>query len=319
MPDPFAQEKNMAKLSILALLTLTLALPAHAAPRALKILESHKLPVPESSGLCWGKDEKGNRALIAVGDTSHTLYFFEHSVGQAPKLTQTIDVAPALREPSAQSQWESVYADQSGKVYILPESPEVIHVYDTKTKKLFATLKLEINEEWREKLKWDLSENSQSEGIILLKNGHVLVVKEKRPMKIVEFAPESNQKPAGYNPDLSLEKGGEFPASAAKTRFVPVHFWEPGENFRDEFPDASGLNIGHKSELYLLSDQGSAIGKIGTLDPKKSRFEITELLKLPKEIKKAEGMVFDEKGRLLISTDAKLKKDRPNFFVLSLE
>jgi uncharacterized protein YjiK len=151
---------------------------------------------------------------------------------------------------------------------------------------------------------------------LLLKNGHVLILKEKNPLKIVEFAPSNSAVPAGFNAKLSLEIDGEFPRPQGKSiKFVPVHYWEMTEAQKKELPDGSGLNVNQKGELFLLSDQGLSIAKIGKLDPSTKGFEISQTWKLPKEIKKPEGMVFDHEGRVLIATDAKKPKGS-NFFVL---
>lgn len=298
----------------LILICVLLSLNGYASePLTLKISERHVLPASEISGLCWGKNADGKKSLIAVGDMDAILYFFEWNKGSKPKASGEIKLEALGTERG--SQWESIYADQSGHLFILPESPEVIHVFDVKNPKNVTTFPLDLNAEWKKKLQWDVEANSQGEGILLLKNGHILVLKEKNPLKIIEFAPSSDARPVGYNVNLSLEQNGEFPRPKSGVKFVPVHFWALTGPQQKIFPDGSGLNVNHKGELFLLSDKGLSIGKIGTLDPKLENYEIKEAWKFPYDIKKPEGMVFDNEGRILIATDSK-KKDQPNLFVL---
>lgn len=310
---------------LIALLAATSAEAASPPEKTLRIVESHKIAVPESSGMCWMRNGSEERTLVVVGDKDHTIYFFDKKPGAAPALKRSVELN--LPGSGKQSEWESVYADQAGRIFILPESPEVIHVYDTKSAKLLTTLSLSLDDAWRRRLAWDAYDNSQGEGITLLKNGHVLVLKEKEPLKIVEFAPSGDSKAEGFQASLSLESGGEFPLPSGKN-LVPVHSWSLAPDQRGIFPDGSGLNVSPKGELYLLSDQGGLIGRIGALDPKKDNFTVSALFRLPEEIRNPEGMVFDADGKVLIASDASLKKkkkkknknaDRPNFFVLSME
>lgn len=79
---------------------------------------------------------------------------------------------------------------------------------------------------------WARDGSSRGEGIVLMRDGHVLVVKEKPP-------------------------GEEW--AAPDTERLATLVWWPGDDAFDDFSDAA---VDSDGLLYLLSDRSSAIGRV---------------------------------------------------------
>ncbi len=191
------------------------------------------------------------------------------------------------------SQWEGIAADGAGNVFVLEENPGRIFVLDRDARRLLHTITLEVpesSEEWT--VAWRDSANSRAEGFVLLKNGHVLIAKEKDPRRIVEFGPKG-ERASGFR------KGGEittqtFPFSGRESTLVALKAWKI-EGKADDFGDISELAVGPDG-LYVLSDESRAIAKIPALDVRSDEAVADEKWKLPfkssDEDKKTEGLVI---------------------------
>lgn len=289
---------------------------------ALKIEESHTVPSVEISGMTWRKDPRsGDREIVIVGDRDYKLTFVSWT-GPGQIKTRQVDLAPLLAKDihgkaKSQSNWESVFSDSTGRVFILRENPPEVQVLSSALDRVERKIVLKIPAESTLAQGWDRDLNAQAEGLTPLSNGHILVVKEKDPLRIIEFAP-NGAKASGYKAGLSLERGGVFPlpSSAGDIEYVPVAVWEPKGDLESLIEDASGLNVGPDEELFLLSDQRGMIGRIGkTLKPGKSKIKIAQLWSLPSELKQPEALAFGLDGQVIVAIDTK-KTDRANFFVL---
>lgn len=289
----------------------------------LTIAERHTVDLPEISGLSWapmGKNPEQGRKLLMVGDRFHSIAFLTWAPDRPNHLVSELKVATDSKTASlTQSQWESVYSDSSGKIFVLEESPGRIFVFDSYMKHLLHTIELQVSPEWDQRLGWSRDSNSKGEGILLLKNGHILILKEKKPVTIIEFSPKADAAPQGYHPTMSIEFSGSFPIVTTEALgtsiFVPVHSWVMEHGSKSHLPDASGINVGPRGELYLLSDKGRRIGRINELRPESTEFGITKAWDLPTEIRKPEGMVFDPSGRVFITSDDP-DSSKPGFFVI---
>ncbi len=184
-------------------------------------------------------------------------------------------------------------------------------------KKIEATIVLSFDDQSAPGATPDPDTNSGGEGLLPLANGHFLVVKEKNPLRIIEFASKGTR-PSGYKPSLSIESKGSFPLPENRsTPFVPVFTWRFVKDMEALLEDSSGLNVDAKGTLYVLGDQRNLIGKIGNrLKPNKEQLKVSRFWSIPSSIKQPEGMVIDEENRPLIAIDRKNTKE-PNFFVLS--
>lgn len=299
---------------ILVAAMLFISLSSKASNESLVIEKSFHLPISEMSGMCWRNHPENKKLeLLIVGDKGHSLFVLDWPILNKP-IVKEIDLTKIAPEFSAKgSQWESVTSDATGKIFILQESPARIFVISSDLKKLESILELNVKgKEWGD-VAWGNDPNSQGEGIILLKNGHILVVKEKKPLKILAFAP-NGQKAQGLKDQIGLEGSFTFPISGQRhITYELAAFWTVPKAPED----SSGINLDPDARAYILSDVSASIHRleipaaVGAGD-----LALTQNWKLPPAIIKPEGMVIDTKFRPIISIDQKKPKG-DNLFILS--
>ena len=185
--------------------------------RKLAIISSYNLPIAEVSGLARTRSSlaeagknSGRMDLYAVGDSGYEMVRFRiGNAGNGPDV-QVHDVAHILgRHANNASQWEAVATDGKNTVCMLSETHAGISCVDTRLERVKARFKLDVSGIARLDSTWKDQPNSRGEGMLLMKKGHVLVLKEKRPSMLIEFGPEGDQ-PMGYGPDTFLEPDEAF-------------------------------------------------------------------------------------------------------------
>jgi uncharacterized protein YjiK len=287
---------------------------------ALRITESFTLPAVEISGLAWRKNpETKRRELVVVGDRDHKIHIIDWE-NRNPFRSREIDLKPLEAKEgseSAQSEWESVFSDESGRLFIVQERPSQVVIVSADLSKIEGRITLGLSSLAKSDATSSENSNSGGEGLVPLKNGHILVVHEKNPLQIIEYAP-AGEPAQGYHSDLAIEKKGRFPLpSPSSSAFVAAHTWRLSAEREALFEDSSGLNSDDDGALYLLGDQKNLIGHIGRkLKTDKAKVKIDRLWSLPSSIRQPEGMVIDEEGRPIIAVDRKNAK-HPNLFLLS--
>lgn len=295
-------------LLVLPIIAFSTSLPAEVET---KILKKYKLEIPEMSGMCW-RTIDNKRELVIVSDQNNNIYLVTLD-SNGPKIKLIVDLTPILGKHFKGLQWESIYSDSSGKLFLLQENPMRIVVLDKNLRKIERVIGLEntpganINKK---------SVNSMGEGILLLNNGHILISKEKDPFFLIEYGP-SKENAFGYEASSSLEYGGAFPFADSKT-YIPHHYWKLNKSDSKKVEDVSGVNLDKEGNMYLLSDKSNLIAYVGdnlSVSKENRYLTIQKIFKLPDVIKKAEGMVIDAQRRPIIVTDSK-NKDDFNFFIL---
>ena len=284
----------------------------------LKVLESYSLPIREISGMSWRVDPKSSKKQIAIiGDHDNYVYLLDWENRKNGLDLKKIDLQKLSRE-KLKAGWESIASDATGRLFLLQEEPSRIIVLNKELNKIIYNIELVITDRLKDSLQWGVKKNSAAEGITLLKNGHILITKEKKPFRLVEFAHKHDQA-LGYNKNLSLENGGVFPLNSEKNelQFYSKYFWKLKGDDEDKLKDVSGINIDNNNELYLLSDKSHVISHLGnTLSVKNSHLELKSIYALPSYFDKAEAMVIDSKKRAIIGVDKKAT-DKKNIFLLS--
>lgn len=294
---------------------------AEVSPRiaSLDIVESYTIPAVEISGLAWRTNPKTkSRELLVVSDREHKIYLVDWENRKTKFDVKTIDLKTLDASlATEQSEWESVFSDETGRVFLIKEHPAQILVLSPEMDKIEKKISLKVGNKTDEEIAWHRDENAKGEGLMPLKNGHVIVVKEKDPLKVIEFAPEGN-KASGYSPDLSIETKGQFILPKADAvDFDPVATWSFTKEIESLLEDSSGLNVDAKGTLYLLSDQRNLIALLGPkLSTMKKVITVSKLWSLPSRLKQPEGMVIDDLSRPIIALDRK-NTDQPNLFLMS--
>lgn len=294
------------------------------------------LPIKEASGLCHYVDpESGRRQILVVNDSDKKLLMLDYEKMLLGDLRfGGFDLGAMSRQqsqsPDASSQWEAVFADRQGRVYISNEEASTIEIFDLvkKTKVGLIELKIPSDDESLGNLKtsWDQEPGSRVEGFVILPNGHILAVKEKKPPLLIEFAPHGEEASGVRNQtqiSISSEVGQSELTSGINwpgrpdNKFVyhAKKTWSPGSDYPADL-DISEIAYTDRGELALLSDRLRTIFVIGSeLSLTERTFKIKEKLVLPSTTEKPEGLLFMPGSRVLIASD--LQELKPNLFWIS--
>ena len=172
------------------------------------------------------------------------------------------------------------------------------------------------DERERAELNWDASSNARAEGLVLLKNGHLLVAKEKDPPLLMEFGP-TGERAEGLAPELVFSSLGDFPLDdESRSDFSLVSFWRLESEASQRIGDISDVAAGPDERLYLLSDESRCVARLDpSLTPSRAGLGVTHLWELPERLRQPEGLVIREDMVPIVAID----KDEPseNLFVMS--
>lgn len=302
-------------------------------------IREFSLPIKEASGLCLYVDPKsGQRQILVVNDSDKKLLIVNHDkILQGELSFGAFDLGSLDnqhgKDGGGSSQWEAVFADRQGLVYVSNEEASSIEIYDLVKKTRFGLIELKVpadDESLRDlKKSWEHEPGSRVEGFVILPNGHILAVKEKNPPRLVEFAPHG-EKASGFKIDGSKMNGSLISSSAdvrqsdlnsginwpgrPDNKFVyhAKKTWSPASDYPADF-DISEITYTDRGELALISDRLRTIFVIGSeLSLTEKTFKIKETLALPKAVEKPEGLLFMPGSRVLIASD--LQDLKPNLF-----
>lgn len=267
----------------------------------LEVTRRASLPIAEASGL-GRRVVAGKPQYLAIADATPALVTFDVTGDGAASKIVRHDLRGLFG--GGDSQWEAVAGDGRGSVFLLAEADARVFVLDAGLARVTHTFQIEIPRRHPLRSAWDRDANSRGEGLVLLSNGHMLLVKEKDPVAILELAPEG-EPAAGYRAELALQ-GGAFPVPrGATTTLVPVHHWTPKDSQEALLPDVSELAVDPEGRLLLLTDQGRAIARVEKeLRPDEDRIDVKGLYRLPSSVDKPEGLVFASE-RPLVAVDAR--------------
>jgi len=281
-------------------------LPASDSKQASHVDQVGVIPIREVSGLALR--EHAGSEVLAVGDRD-----FELAVGKLRRglveRFDVIDLRHALRragiEQQTASQWEAVKSDGCGRVFVLEENPGHVFVFDEAGERLVASIELAfrtIDLELLELQKvWNTNPNSRGEGIVLLDGGHVLVLKEKEPRRLIEFGPE-DERPLGLR---FLGRGAAFTLPRTPvSSMVPLRIWKFSKASKALFSDCSDIDVDPDGRLWIASDEGRVVGQVA--HPRNGRgLNVASITRLPDKPKftKPEGLALANCTHALIACD----------------
>lgn len=291
------------------------------------IILSQHVALPEISGaaLC-GDPAQPKVALVSDQSTDVALLPFT----PWPALPAYLQLQEFIGWPddlTNGSQFEGIACDKAGRMFVLQESApqqvdinSSIYIVDPRLHKFLSKIILKIPQNSELYTKWQAEPNSRAEGLVLLNNGHILVLKEKKSTTLVEFAKEG-EGPEGFTAGMGINLTTTFSFDLAQERqiFVPIKFWYASEETALLLGDGSELALDTAGNLLLLSDQGRLVGLVDTpLRPAAAAttFSLRSLWKLPPVMEKAEGLIARDM-HLFVSSD--LNGSGPNFFKIKLD
>jgi hypothetical protein len=277
-------------------------------PLAVKGEPAGVLPIREVSGLALRTSGSGVD-LLAIGDSD-----FELAIGRiqaaAVARFELMDLRGALdaagHAVAAASQFEGVTVDGAGRVFVLEENPGHVYVFDASIAKALAKITLRVRPDAPAFAAladaWAAQPNSRGEGIVLLDRGHLLILKEKEPRRLIEFGPEGDE-PVGLRP---LGRNRQFVLKAeAEHHLVPLREWKFSDESKSDFPDLSDLQADDLGRLWVLSDTGHSIGRIAAEDPA-GRLTVESITRLDPAggLVKPEGFVLVAPALALVACDS---------------
>jgi uncharacterized protein YjiK len=309
--------------------------------RALSVTQQYNVPIAEVSGLAIVQSNESKETdedsvnLYAVGDKTHEVARFRFN-GMADATIDVHDAAPVIsKDKKDASEWEAIAADGKDTICMLNEPRSEISCLDLGLQQDRGSFSLDTSSISDLDSAWKARPNSRGEGMILMKKGHVLVLKEKEPSMLVEFGPEGDA-PMGYGPSAFLQAGEAFagfqPVNPDKAdqpnqphhrtspqRLVALKTWKFSARLSDLAKDGSEITLGPDGRVYLLSQEGSALIRLEkTLKPDENKVGVDRgaYWNLPAGLEKAEGLVIDNHMRPWIGIDIK-QTHKPNLFRLS--
>ncbi len=273
----------------------------------LSVLRTEDVPLQEVSGVCLRREAGGDMALVAFGDrTSIAAWVDLPSDDRGAYVWETVDLADVEGSmiPRDDPQVEAVCADGAGRILILQESPPRVELLDWAGHRVVARIALEIPVGHPLHESWVDAEGSQGEGAAFMRNGHLLIAKEKDPAAFIEFGPDGDA-PSGFDLESALHGGERWPTIEGDGVFVPLAVWTPSIKLQGACQDFSDLEVGPDRRLYLLSDKSAAIVRVGELAPDDAVARADEVWQLPTLEGKPEGLALTRNGRAIVALDTK--------------
>jgi hypothetical protein len=285
----------------------------------LEVVRVWDLDLREVSGICERPAGHGRpRQLLAVGDQSHHILVGDLPVAN-PAPFERRDLTPlvagaGLRTPES-SQWEGIDTDATGRVFVLREVPGTVLVFDQALEILLHVFPLTVEDDPAELEAWEADQNALGEGVLLLRNGHLFVVKEDKPRQLLEFG-LPGARAEGLREDLPIAHAGEFPTpEASRATFRLLTAWDLGGAAAERIGDLSDVTVGPDGRIYVLSDESRCIARLQpTLDPEDRLIDVDRMWGLPERLHQPEGLVITGDWEVLVAVDH--DEPRQNLFLL---
>jgi hypothetical protein len=285
----------------------------------LDVVATWDLDLREVSGICERPEGAGrDRQLLAVGDQTHHILVGDLPVG-GPGGFERRDLGPllagaGLRTPG-ESQWEGIDTDASGRVFVLREVPGTVLVFDEDLERLLHVFPLTVEDDPAEVEAWEADENALGEGLLLLRNGNLFVVKEDKPRQLLEFGPPG-ARAAGLRDDLPIAHASEFPTPReGRVTFRLLTAWDLGGDAMEQIGDLSDVTVGPDGRIYLLSDESRCLARLQpALAPDDRLVQVDRIWRLPDRLVQPEGLVITRDWELLVAVDH--DEPRENLFLL---
>jgi hypothetical protein len=285
----------------------------------LEVVQVWDLDLSEVSGICERPTGQGrSRQLLAVGDQSHDILLGDLPVA-GPGWFERRDLQPlvagaGLRTPES-SQWEGIDTDATGRVFVLREVPGTVFVFDQALETLLHVFPLTVEDDPAELEAWEADQNALGEGMLLLRNGHLFVVKEDKPRQLLEFG-LPGARAEGLRADLPITDTGKFPTPPeSRAVFHLLSAWDLGGAAMERIGDLSDVTVGPDGRIYVLSDESRCIARLqATLDPQDRLIEVDRMWDLPDRLHQPEGLVITGDWEVLVAVDH--PEPRQNLFLL---
>ncbi|MEQ7011220.1 SdiA-regulated domain-containing protein [Actinopolymorpha sp. B17G11] len=263
------------------------------------------VPLCEISGICQSHGTLGQELrLLAIGDDSPIVITVDIEPGtEGHPLCH--DLTTVLSASTTQiGNWEAFATDSDGTVFILQEDPGAVAILDADLGELLHTVHLQVDPGLVIGNEWTSAPKSRGEGLVLLGQGHLLVVKEREPKRLLEFGPEGAT-PQGISPSTVLDVHERFSMPpATQTEFELLKQWKFEHEAKHEMEDLSDAAVAPNGRIYLLSDRSQRIGKIQErVAPDERHVSLDKSWEMPAQIDKPEGLTIGHDWSPIVAVD----------------
>jgi hypothetical protein len=273
----------------------------------LSVYRIEDVPLKEVSGVCLRRGADGEMSLVAIGDRTAVVAWVvlpDEDAGafhwQQAGLTDVHGTQLPLDDP----QIEAICADGAGRVLLLQETPARVELVDWAGRRVVASIALRLPADHPLTASWTDPEGSRGEGAAFLRNGHLLIAKEKDPPAFIEFGP-TGEAASGFRAGAALDKGDAWPVGDGDHVFDALATWMPDRELLEACADFSDLEVGPDGRLYLLSDKSQSLVRLAPLLPEGGRARADRVWKLPELDGKPEGLAITRNGRAIVALDTK--------------
>jgi hypothetical protein len=214
---------------------------------------STALPLTEISALAVRR-AGGPAELVAVGDDDFGVLTVplsdDRSLGPADRHELRRDLPRKIVDDSEASEFEGVACDGAGRVFLLQEALSRVLVLRPGLDSLLVTIRLEVKDSQPDfGADWKKEENRRGEAILLLRDGNLLVLKQREPTVLIEFGPEGAE-PLGIGPHATLPHEDRFEHRAA----IDEHCHLPKPLPGGDEARAEGLVVGADGTAFVGID-----------------------------------------------------------------
>ena len=207
-----------------------------------------------------------------------------------------------------------VDTDETGRVFVLREVPGTVFVFDPALERLLHVLPLTVEDDPGEQRAWDADENALGEGLLLLRNGHLFVVKEEKPRQLLEFG-LPGERAQGLHGDLLIADRGRFPTPTSRP--PPSTCCRPGTSagrrWSGSATSATSPSAPTAASTCSATSPAASPGSRTASRPS-GTVAVDRIWGLPDRLHQPEGLVITAAWDLLVATDH--TEQRENLFLL---
>jgi hypothetical protein len=249
--------------------------------------------------------------LVAVGDEAFALVTAPLA-GDAVGAGTNHPVEDLVEDPGPKSDWEALATDGEGRVFAIQEETATVTVFSADLTERLQTIELRADDgpDHRARKLLD-GDNRGPEGMLLLARGHLLAVKQRKPVMLVEFGPRDDDA-RGFGPDAQLAPGIAFALSG--TELFPLRSWKLRDE--DDVKSANDLAVDGEGRLHAISSKTRCIYELrpdGDHAVAAARWHLADDVGASKD-RNAEGLAFDPHDRPIVALD--VQDSDANLFVL---
>jgi hypothetical protein len=301
------------------------------------IKEAFNIPIEQVSGLGIREGLKiGDFEVFAIGDQSSEVRILSWKQQKRSELQRKFDFSAAVNNRfspcldlknkwcknlsnNLNSDWEAIQVDSKQRRFILHENSGVVMVLDESNRHL-TDIRLDyrpIYQSYEARTNLKAKRKALGEGLVLMKNGHILLAYQFDPAQIIEFGPAgAKANGLGKGGFLSRVEAFQLDDKKQKQIFEPLRFWslqgldgcDLNELTYDTRNDRVLVISKRCNSVYSIVDSG---GK-----QKEGMVTVEYKWKLPKKIKAIEGLAVLPNGQWLIASDLP-ERGAENVFLLS--